>query len=270
MARKVKYKPVSKDLEKMVKPYESLSTRVSIGMEGFVGEFFYISIDDLVPFRNQARQDFNEHELKELSESIKQYGIRQPLTVLKNEGGKYEVVSGERRLRAAKLIELTKVPCIILQNAEEADAVALIENIHRKDLHPLELGLIYKQLLEQNVFKNQEELSEKIAVSKSRISEYIKYSRVPKEVQTYIISHRISARDKLRDIVNAYEVNDINKMNTLLGLAKKEKENFSILRITSNKGEIKFQEAGIYKLSKEERGKLKNYLHHLADKIEIN
>lgn len=269
MPRKIRYKPVSKELEKIVKPSDFPSARTSVGMEEVVGEFFYISVNDLIPFKNQARQSFDKTEIDELAESIRQYGIRQPLTVLKSQNGKYEVVSGERRLRAAKLAGLSKVPCIMLKDASEADAIALVENVHRKDLHPVELGLVYKKLLEQNIFKNQEELAEKTTVPKSKISEYIRYTKVSEDIQSHIINNNISSRDKLREIVSAYEANDMNKIKSLLGLAKKAQESFSILRIISTKGEMKFQEAGVYKLSKNDRRKLKEYLYNLANKIEL-
>jgi len=84
MTRKIKYKPVSKELEMMVRPKALTSTRQSIGLEEAVGEFYFLYTDTLIPFHNQARKDFNDKELKELSASIKEYGIRQPLTVLKN------------------------------------------------------------------------------------------------------------------------------------------------------------------------------------------
>lgn len=262
MTRKIRYKPISKELEKIVKPVESPSLRASIGMEGVVGEFFYLSTDDLVPFRNQARINFDDQEISDLADSIREYGVRQPLTVLKNEDKKYEVVSGERRLRAAKLIGLDKVPCIVLKKPEEADAVALIENVHRKDLHPMELGLIYKKLLEQNVFKSQEELAEKISVSKSKVSEYIKYSTLPQEIQSYIIQHNITSRDKLRILVSVGD--DIDKMKSILGITKQVQENFSILRISYKKGKIAYQESGIKKLSREDKQLL---IHHLLDVV---
>jgi ParB family transcriptional regulator, chromosome partitioning protein len=267
MTRKIRYKPVSKELEKIVKPVESPSLRASIGMEGAVGEFFYLSTEDLIPFKNQARITFDDKEIKELADSIKEYGVRQPLTVLRNEDKKYEVVSGERRLRAAKLIGLEKVPCIVLKHNEEADAVALIENVHRKDLHPIELGSAYRKLLEKNIFKSQDELAEKISVSKSKVSEYIKYSTLPHEIQSYIIEHNISSRDKLRALVSVN--NDIEKMKSLLGITKQINENFSILRIAYKKGKITLQDSGIKKLSREDKDNLAQQLLDVIRQLSV-
>ena len=93
----------------------------SIGMDKFRGEYYHLNVDILVPFKNQVRQVFHQSEIDSLAETIEAHGVRQPLTVLKRADGKYEVVSGERRLRAAKSIGLTKVPCIIIEDADQAE-----------------------------------------------------------------------------------------------------------------------------------------------------
>ena len=266
MTRKIKYKPVSKELEMMVKPKALTSTRQSIGLEEAVGEFYFLYTDTLVPFHNQARKDFNDKELEELSDSIKEYGIRQPLTVLKN-GDQYEVVSGERRLRAAKNIGLEKVPCIILKESNNADALALIENIHRKDLHPIELGMMYKKLLENNIFANQNKLANKISVSKGKISECLKYSELPLHIQNFILENGIISRDKLREVVKANEAGDLEKVEHLIGIKKSKQSNFSVLRVISKNGSMYFQKNGIQKLSPLERTELKKFLENTIKEI---
>src|SRR3990167_11470488 len=134
---KVKYTKISPELEMLATPVASQNSRVSIGFEDEVGEFYYFSVEDLIPYKNQARTIFDEEEINKLSETIKEHGIRQPLTILKsiNSPNKYEVVSGERRLRAAKLVGLKKVPCIIIRDERHADEISLLENIQRQDLH---------------------------------------------------------------------------------------------------------------------------------------
>lgn len=267
MARKIKYKPVSEHLEKMAKPNVNSNTRASLGLDGTVGEFFYISVEDLIPFHNQARISFDENEILALAESIKIHGIRQPLTVFLS-NNKYEVVSGERRLKAAKLIGLKKVPCIIIKDSAQADAIALIENIHRKDLHPIELGITYKNLLEKNIFNTQLELAEKISVPKSQISEYLKYADLDNEIKNYIINNKVYARDKLRSVVKACNSGHLEKAKRILGITPVSKVNFSVLRITSSNGDMKFQEKGIQKLSLQEKAILKNYLTKIINEIQ--
>jgi len=266
MIRKIKYKPISKDLEKMVKPNNYSNIRPSLGLEGTVGEFFFISVNDLIPFRSQARILFDEEEILLLAESIKLHGIRQPLTVLFS-NNKYEVISGERRLRAAKLAGINKVPCIVINDSTQADAIALIENIHRKDLHPIELGTTYKNLLDNKIFNSQFELADKISVNKSQVSEYIKYANLNPEIKNHIIQNKILSREKLREVLKANDKGDIDRVKKIIGMTSASKINFSILRITSSNGQMKFQERGIQKLSVTERQELKLYLTKIIKKI---
>lgn len=266
MVRRIKYKPVSEHLEKIAKPNVNSNTRASLGLDGTVGEFFYILVEDLIPFHNQARISFDENEILALAESIKIHGIRQPLTVFLS-NNKYEVVSGERRLKAAKLIGLKKVPCIIIKDSNQADAIALVENIHRKDLHPVELGITYKNLLDKEIFANQSELAEKISVNKSQVSEYIKYANFTPEMQKFIIDNKVLSRDKLREAVKAHKKDDIELAKRIIGMNTAPRVNFSVLRVTFTQGQITFQDKGIQKLSLPERQYLKDYLLKIIKKL---
>lgn len=268
MTRKIKYKPVSKELENIVKPIENASSRVSVGLDKAVGEYYFIDVKKLNPYKNQARKVFNEDQIQELANSIREYGIRQPLTVLRGENGEYAVISGERRLRAAKEISMERVPCIILQEHRNADAIALIENIHRQDLHPIELGESYKQLLNQEGFQSQEALSKAISVTKSTISEYIKLAKLPEYIKNQIIEKGITAREKLRNIVKAYAAEDKDKLHNLVGLSEREQKNFSIIRILSSEGQLKVQKVGMKKLSPEGIQQVKSELLGIIQEIE--
>ena len=268
MTGKIKYKPISKELENMAKPTINSSSRASIGLDKAVGEYYYIGIDQLYPFQNQARKIFNQDDISKLADSIREHGVRQPLSVIKIVSGKYEVVSGERRLRAAKEAGLDKVPCIILKETNDADSIALIENIHRKDLHPIELGGAYKKLIENKVFVNQEKLAQAISIAKSTVSECIKLSNIPENIKICAIKNNISSRDKLRKLLKAYEDNDLKKMESLVGLTGRQYKNFSVIRILSSEGKIKIQDSGIARLSIEDRKVVRDRLKKLAEKIE--
>ena len=268
MTRKIKYKPVSKELKNIVKPTLHSSTRASVGLDQAVGEYYFISTDQLFPFKNQARKTFSKEEIAKLADSIREYGIRQPLSVIKNSDGKYEVISGERRLRAAKKAGLDKVPCIILKENKDVNVVALIENIHRKDLHPIELGSAYSQLIESKAFDSQEKLAQAISVAKSTVSEYIKLASIPEEIKIISVEKNISSRDKLRSILKAYEENDIKKMKSLVGLTSRQHKNFSVLRVLSSEGTIKIQDSGLAKLSNESRKIVKEQLQKLIHQID--
>ncbi len=267
MARKIKYKPVSKELEHIAKPIFNSATRASVGLDQAVGEYYFINIEQLFPFENQARKKFNTEDIEKLADSIKEYGIRQPLSVIKNPAGQYEVISGERRLRAAKLAGLYKVPCIVMKENKDADAVALIENIHRKDLHPIELGSVYKKLVDTEVFENQDKLGQAISVGKSKVSEYIKLAQLPEEIKQKVLDNNINSREKLRSLIKAYDNNDVTKMRLISGLTTKQQKNFSVIRILSSEGEINVQNSGVLKLSKEGKKQVRVELEKLIKQM---
>ena len=143
----------------------------------------------------------------------------------------------------------------------------MVENIHRKDLTPLELGLAYKKLLDTKIFENQTELTQKISVKKSQVSEYIGYTEISEEAQQYIIKNNINSRDKLRAALAAYKLGNIKKMNKILGLETEGNRNYSIIRISCSEGEIKVQDRGIKKLSTKQQEQLKGHLVAIINKL---
>ena len=141
-----------------------------------------IPANAIAPNPKQPRSRFDDETLKELAASIREVGILQPIVVRKTGQG-YEVVTGERRLRAAKLAGLATVP-VVLRDSDDADLLreALIENIHREDLNPIELGEAFRQLLDELGLK-QEELADRVGVSRSHIANTIRLLALPLEVQ---------------------------------------------------------------------------------------
>ena len=144
------------------------------------------------PNPRQPRSRFDDETLKELAASIREVGILQPI-VVRRAGQGYEVVTGERRLRAAKLAGLGTVP-VVLRDSDDADLLreALIENIHREDLNPVELAEAFRQLLDDLGLK-QEELAERVGVSRSHIANTIRLLALPLEVQQLLADDRLSA-----------------------------------------------------------------------------
>ncbi len=154
-----------------------------------------ISIDVIEPNKNQPRRNFFEDSLHELSESIKQFGVIQPITVRKIDGEeKYEIIAGERRFRAARMAGLTTVPAIINTNVDDNSslAMALIENIHREDLSPVEQALTFKQLLEE--FKlTHDELSRQVGKSRALITNTLRILSLPISIQKLIDEGKVTA-----------------------------------------------------------------------------
>ena len=144
------------------------------------------------PNPKQPRSRFDDATLADLAASIREVGILQPIVVRRTDQG-YEVVTGERRLRAAKLAGLATVP-VVLRDSDDSDLLreALIENIHREDLNPIELGEAFRQLLDELGLK-QEELADRVGVSRSHIANTIRLLALPLEVQQLLTDERISA-----------------------------------------------------------------------------
>jgi len=192
---KIRY-PSSEGLQKNV------NNRPSVFTEGHRGEYYNIDIGKLVPFYKQSRECFDQKALNEMAETIKNHGIRQPLTIIadKLRSGLYEVVSGERRLRAAKIAKLDKVPCIIIHDYKAAAEIAIIENIQREDLHVLELAKAYKQLLEEEICFSHADIAKKVGVSKSAVTESLGLLKLPQNVKDKILFNKINNRDFFREL----------------------------------------------------------------------
>ena len=179
-----------------------VSTRGGLYSVNKRGDFFYMSVEKILPFKNQARKHFDDHSITELSNSIKMYGVLQPITVASIGDGEYQVISGERRLRAAKKAQLTHIPCIILEKDRPMNEIALIENIHREDLSPIEIGEVYKRLKEEGVFRSNVEIAKKLSILESIVSENIKFTYLPEEIKEVLIREKCG-RTVLRKVSEA-------------------------------------------------------------------
>lgn len=151
-----------------------------------------LPIEDIVPNPNQPRIHFNETELRELSESIQEHGVLQPLLVRKHGNG-YEIIAGERRYQASKLAGLEELPVIIKDvNDEEMLALALIENLQRSDLNPVEEAKGYRQLIDASGM-TQETLSKAVSKSRSAITNSLRLLDLPEVVQQMIFEGKLTA-----------------------------------------------------------------------------
>ncbi len=150
-----------------------------------------IPVDDIRPNPYQPRKSFNEEALNELAQSIKNYGVFQPIIVKKSIKG-YDLIAGERRLRASKLAGLTTIPAIIKDFSDEhMREIALLENLQREDLTPIELAWDYKGIIE-SLHIRQEDLADKIGKSRSHVTNTLGLLRLPDDVQNQILDNKIS------------------------------------------------------------------------------
>ena len=177
---------------------------------------------------NQPRRDFNEEALQELADSISELGVIQPITLRKEEDGSYMIIAGERRFRASQLAGKTTIPAYIL-SASEKDTMemALIENIQREDLNPLEIALAYQQLIEQHNL-SQEQLSKRVGKGRATIANFLRLLKLPGNIQVALKEKQIdmghakallslpSHADQIRIfneiIKNGYSVRDVEEL----------------------------------------------------------
>ena len=142
-----------------------------------------IEIADIIPNPTQPRTQFDEEALDELADSIRQLGVIQPVTVKRTDGGKYIIISGERRWRAAQRADLKSLPAYIREvDDENLHAMALVENIQRQDLNAIEIALGMQRLIDE-CHLTQDALSEKVGKKRSSVSNYLRLLKLPDEVQ---------------------------------------------------------------------------------------
>ncbi len=140
----------------------------------------------------QPRTEFSEEELQELADSIGKIGIIQPITVRSIEGGRYQIISGERRFRASKRAGLTSIPAYVRETDDQGMVeMALVENIQRSDLNAIEIALSFQRLLEE-CHLSQEELSPRVGKNRATISNYMRLLKLPAEIQLNIRTRTIS------------------------------------------------------------------------------
>ncbi|RWX43605.1 chromosome partitioning protein, ParB family [Candidatus Electrothrix aarhusensis] len=178
-------------------------------------KFFFCDIDKIEANPHQPRSNFNEEKLKQLAESIRERGIIQPLLVSSNGGNRYQLIAGERRLRAARLIGEEEVPVVIMDTSgdDETLELALIENIQRQDLNPIEEAIAYARLIEE--FRlTQEEVARKVGRKRSTVTNTLRLLKLPSSMQNDVASALISeghARVLLRlkdDPLHMQEIRD--------------------------------------------------------------
>lgn len=167
-------------------PKEEVTSVNDKNADKIVGTIIELEIENIEVNPFQPRTSFNEESIKELASSIRELGVIQPITVRKLSRNKFQLVSGERRFRASKLIGLETIPAYVrIANDQESLEMALVENIQRQDLDPIEIALSYERLISE-IELTQEALSERVGKNRSTIANYLRLLRLDPIIQTGI------------------------------------------------------------------------------------
>lgn len=195
-------------------------------------EVVYLHLDDIIPNRFQPREVFDERALKELAASIKEHGVIQPI-IVRQVNNKYEIIAGERRYKASALAGMTKIPAIINNlDDKEAAKVALLENLQRKNLNPIEEARTYQKILELDQI-TQETLAKTMGKSQSAVANKLRLLALPDEIQRALLKENISERHA----------------RTLLNLKNPEQQKKMLKRIIAEKMSVRTLEEEIRKIN---------------------
>ncbi|WP_296312716.1 ParB/RepB/Spo0J family partition protein [Winogradskyella sp. UBA3174] len=185
MAKATKKQALGRGLSALLKdPANDINSAEDKNADKVVGNIVELDLESIEVNPFQPRTNFNEESLRELASSIRELGVIQPITVRKLAFNKYQLVSGERRFRASKLIGLEAIPAYIrIANDQESLEMALVENIQRQDLDPIEIALSYQRLIDE-INLTQEQMSERVGKKRSTIANYLRLLKLDPIIQT--------------------------------------------------------------------------------------
>ena len=249
MAKATKKQALGRGLSALLKdPENDIQSATDKNADKVVGNIVELDIDAIEVNPFQPRSNFNDEALRELAASIKELGVIQPITVRKLDFNKFQLVSGERRFRSSKLIGLETIPAYIrIANDQESLEMALVENIQRQDLDPIEIALSYQRLIDE-IKLTQERLSERVGKKRSTIANYLRLLKLDPIIQTGIRDGFLSMGhgralvniEKIEDQITLYEkivANNLSVRATEQAVKSYQTgagENNSLTEITSN------------------------------------
>ncbi len=185
MAKATRKQALGRGLSALLKdPDNDIKSAEDKNADKLVGHIVELELSSIEVNPFQPRTSFNEDSLKELATSIRELGVIQPITVRKLDFDKYQLVSGERRFRASKLVGLKSIPAYIrIANDQESLEMALVENIQRQDLDPIEIAISYQRLIDE-IQLTQEQLSDRIGKNRSTVANYLRLLKLDPIIQT--------------------------------------------------------------------------------------
>lgn len=187
-----KKKALGKGLGALLESQETDITNRAGDIGTVVGSIAQVKIEDIDVNPFQPRTEFEKEALVELANSIKEHGIIQPITLRKNGYGKYQIISGERRFRASQIVGLTEVPAYIrVANDQAMLEMAIVENVQRQDLNPIEVAISFQRLIDECDL-TQEELGEKVSKNRSTVTNYLRLLNLPPIIQAGLKENELS------------------------------------------------------------------------------
>lgn len=270
MAKATKKQALGRGLSALLKdPQNDIQSAKDKNADKLVGHIVELDLDSVEVNPFQPRTSFNEESLRELASSIKELGVIQPITVRKLDYNKYQLVSGERRYRASKLIGLETIPSYIrIANDQESLEMALVENIQRQDLDAIEIALSYQRLIEE-IELIQEQLSDRVGKNRSTIANYLRLLKLDPIIQTGI-------RDGFLSMGHGRALINIEDTQTQLDLYEKILANSLSVRETEKLVRAKDEESQPEKpttsensLSKNHKKSIKEFSEYLGAKVDL-
>ena len=228
-----------------------------------VGSISRISINHITPNPFQPRLDFEKEPLLELSESIKEHGIIQPITVRKIGRNEFQIISGERRFQAAKLALIDELPCFIrIADDQHMLEMAIVENIQRKDLNAMEIALSYQRLIDECNL-SQDDLGKKVSKNRSTVANYLRLLKLPLEVQKALRDDKISMGHARALLALPTEKEMINTLEEILA------DNLSVRAVENKRKESQQKSNSPVTLTRYELRMQNNIAYQLNSKVSI-
>jgi ParB family chromosome partitioning protein len=269
MAKATKKQALGRGLSALLKdPDHDIKSAEDKDADKLVGHIVELELTSIEVNPFQPRTSFNEESLRELASSIKELGVIQPITVRKLDFNKFQLVSGERRFRASKLIGLETIPSYIrIANDQESLEMALVENIQRQDLDPIEISLSYQRLLDE-ISLTQEQLSDRVGKNRSTIANYLRLLKLDPIIQT-------GMRDGFLTMGHGRAIINVEDPQIQLDIYEKILERSLSVRDTEKLvremagGDTKKPTAKSPNLSQEYKKGIKEFSEYLGAKVDI-
>jgi len=261
MAKATKKQALGRGLSALLKdPANDIQSANDKNADKVVGNIVKLDLQSIEVNPFQPRTSFNEEALRELASSIKELGVIQPITVRKLGFNSYQLVSGERRYRASKLIGLDTIPAYIrIANDQESLEMALVENIQREDLDPIEIALSYQRLIEE-IDLTQEEMSDRVGKNRSTITNYLRLLKLDPIIQTGMRDGFISMGHGRALINVAAQEEQLNIYEKILTEKLSVRETEALVRTTKKQESTRPKKKSLPKFAKEAQSSLADLL----------